>query len=291
MACGFVPTEKVVTSNNNERVAEYILATTGYGQKVLVEMDESGYVTMGDHPVYIQSQNASSIPYSHKIDVMDCMKDLSCGAAFICEGGVCTLKSGVSGPEETSFVVAEDLARKTVVLGGHPMAIPIVKMSEIRANPMEAKKNIDIATRRIMMASYDSTKASIKELGMEINHMHKNFNQFCKSLMAAFDDLNGSIKALDERRIKNGAPCSEEDYLKARKIYYNLYMRYELLEQLISYVPSIVSEKEVIKSVGSTFCESSKYIHEKYNDLYAVRHPNDERSLLMMDAMKKCKRM
>lgn len=275
---GYLTVEKIITSSNDGRQsAEYLVVTTPYGQKAMVDLDATGYVANNGNTVFISSSDRNtSIPYSMKMGAMECMKDLACGAAFVCEGEVCMLKNdiGSMAPMEKSFVLAEEKTNKTAVMSGYPIALPVVKLSEIRANPYEVEKNIDVATRNVMLAAYDDCQKGMENLHVAIDGVHDQYKALRERQKQAFSDLDRVMIRLNEIRKANGKPVSDEDRVKARKIYYNLYKRYEMMANLMKMCNALATKEAELKAISNDMKEMRELIDREYSKLDKVYQPS-----------------
>ena len=279
---GFVPKDKIITTDDNgERHARFIKVISRMGQSALVEIDINGYMVVQpkDQNV-VASKAVSQIPYSVKMGTYDCAKTDVCGVAFVCDKDICVLNNDPTGrgPQEKNFVyvahnnidgAADGAINKAVVISGNPVAYPIIRMSEVRANPGLCIKAINEATRRIRNAAYEASHADLVRLDQSIHDLDKEYHNFKAYRDLAVKGLMSSIKQLEQFNaiyIANPPVCDDERE-KHRRVIANLRARHERVIDLLRISEEVAMKRDKIAKLSQEFASASCYIKKEFAEL------------------------
>jgi hypothetical protein len=237
---GFIPTEKILTKDNCGNITcRFIKARDKMGRAFYVELDcdwsnGMGFVVVNPtDQILTESENASVIPYSLKVGTFEANSENLYGVGFECNNSFCVMarKDPSLKPTETVFTYTKDCnGQDLAIQENHPVPFPIVKMTEIVANPAAVKKNITAAHKRMRQVTFascmkdlDMMRQTAKELGDEIENFDKISKEVSTVLECTIGDLEKMSDAYDNK-VK-----TEKDYEKIRMIQFNLQKRNDLM--------------------------------------------------------------
>jgi len=196
---GYTPRDRVIIKDDqgNSEV-KYIKAINRLGNILYIELDTKGFVPSQDTDMILRLVDRSDmIPYSVKSNALDCVQHEVSGIVLQCISGICVLKT-----------LTEDLKPKEINYGffdrsfegtfdNKPSPYPIVRMSEIRANPQLALQVVANTTNRLRNAAYSNAQIQITELTKGLNGMVESFNRLNEMKERAFLDLQSSMTKID----------------------------------------------------------------------------------------------
>lgn len=252
---GYTPISKIIVRGTAGRDQnQYLKAINKKGQRVFVKIDVNGYTTSrnGDITV-VETKNVSVIPYSIKTGAFNCAKSEVCGVAFECgSDAICMLAHGEDdlNPMESTFVFIDS---KSAAIKDSPndsgmMSYPIVKLSEIRANPQQVLINTDIVTRRLRNTSYESGLNELVQVQRSIDNLNQAYLRFDLAKQDAAYKLSSSLSQLEQWNdiYLANPPMTDEDRNKFRKIQANLSIRNEGMTTLLKLMKKISNLKPQI---------------------------------------------
>lgn len=266
---GYAPLSKIVIqAENGEKRTQYIKAVNKKGQKVFILVDVSGYTTAraGDLTL-IEARKSTIVPYSVKTGAYDCAGRDVCGVAFECTGAVCVLARNSEDltPTEANFVFVEQSgpAAATVESEGVNMTYPVIRLSEIRANPELILKNTDVVTRRLRNASYSTLVAELVEEEKAIIQLNQAFVRFRQMYENNAALLNKTLTQLEGylKAYMDNPPTSDEGRDKFQKVQLNVAKRNDGIEILLRSMQKVADLRSVIAATANDinaireFCE------------------------------------
>lgn len=250
MEYGYAPAGKIITSDyQGNSIVRYIKAVNKLGQPVLVEMDTEGYVSVQPNDLTaIESKTAEIVPYTVRMSAQECAGLDVCGVAFECEDAVCTMTSTTTYPEETTFSYVSNRSEKSAVVNGNIVGFPIVRMSEIIANPKLVLELTDSATSRIRNAVHNQILAELEQTRMLLKHVEEDYDKFVNLEQRWASSLASSINELREMNISyvENPPIDEVNREKYRQLLHNLRIRNEMVVKLFEYGAGLAAVKEYL---------------------------------------------
>lgn len=209
---GYIPISKVVTSvpidgeNQNQSmvdVVRYIKTVNSKGQYVYVEPDIAAEVEVDPKDLtLVQSKVSSQIPYMVRTTTQECLKgEEICNMLMDCgDDGMCTMSLNEENGaiEEENFITTETYSQRAGLFNGDPIAYPIVKLSEIKADPLGTSRRINAATRRLRQAAQTQCKNNLLRLKSSLEGVNKAFNNYYNAQMKLDANLNKSIGYLED---------------------------------------------------------------------------------------------
>jgi len=177
---GYAPVSKIIVSQDGDMEGRYIKALNRYGQYVYVELDTEGVLSIdGDVITHTEVLEATELPL---LDAYKCVEGSVCGVVSECKGGICTLKREVESkyPRQTVLRRSEKMMDTATyaVLGGDDVAYPIVRLSEIRADPERALLAQNEATTLLRNQRNQNQLADVDEMSDLLRQLVEEFNDF-----------------------------------------------------------------------------------------------------------------
>jgi len=200
---GYTPVSKIVVSKNGELEGKYIKALNKYGQYVYVELDTEGILAIdGDIITHTEVKDATEIPL---VDAYKCVEGGVCGVASECEGGVCTLTrtKGSKYPRQTTLVRQERSTdtSTSAMLGDDMIAYPVVRLSEIRANPKNALFAQNEATTLLRDRRNVALDKDLAEMAFLLNTLTAEFNEFQDIREELIRNINSNLTELEKANV------------------------------------------------------------------------------------------
>jgi len=270
LLAGYAPRDKVIVrSSNGQRSVAYVKCLNKVGLVVFVELDVDGFVSsQPDDLSMVEVQKADILPLSVKMGVKDCAGLDVCGVAFECKDAICTVTHDPRDMSlrETSFVYEEKYTERMALLGDGFIAYPIVKVSEIRANPDLVLANTRMVTARIRNAAFDTCVKQLHMVDGEIERAHHLMATFNHLKHMSADKLGHSIALLEE--INNGyqlnAPTTDEELIKYRTVLFNLRRRNELVVDLLRICDIVGRTHQHLKAANELIAQAGDRLMQEF---------------------------
>lgn len=277
---GYAPLSKIVIrADNGDKRTQYIKAINKKGQKVFILLDVNGYTTARSTDLtLIEAHNASIVPYSLKTGAYECAGKDVCGVAFECgSDAVCVLARGTQDltPKEANFVFVEQRApaAATIETEGSIMSYPVIRLSEIRANPDLVLANTDIVTRRLRNNAYASELQELASAQQSINRLNAAFVRFENIRQDAAMKLNETLTQLEQWNnvYMSNPPTTDEGKDRYRKLQFNLAQRNEGIANLLRSMKKVADRRIEIDSITREINDITDFAEKEYaNVQFAV---------------------
>ena len=271
---GYSPVSKIVIKDTKK---QYIKAINKNGQTVFISIDTNGYTTTRTSDLtLIESSKSSIIPYSMKTGAYECAKKDVSGIAFVCgSDSVCVLARGEQDltPTESNFVFVEKAGEVAAETEGSIVPYPVIKLSEIKANPELILENTDIVTRRLRNTAYQNY---LKELSLEqtsIENLSHAFNKFDMMKNTVAVKLNSTLTQLEEWNTIyiNKPPATDELKAKYRQLQFNLTQRNEGVATLLRSMKKVADLRFEIDTISKTINDMTEYCEKEFENIdYAM---------------------
>lgn len=278
---GYAPLSKIVIrAENGQKRTQYIKAVNKKGQKVFILIDVNGYTTARSSDLtLIESNNSQIIPYSIKTGAYQCADKDVCGVAFECgSDGVCVLTRNQEDltPKEANFVFVEQHAPSSASIeteDGTIMSYPVIRLSEIRANPSLVFSNTDTVTRRLRNSSYSALLAELTMEQQSIINLNAAFNRFNIIREKAAVQLKQTLTKLENWNdvYINNPPTNDEFKDKYRDLQYNLAHRNDDIATLLRLIKKVSDKRIDIDLITKEINDIAIYAEEEFENVqYAV---------------------
>lgn len=273
LSAGYATLSRVVVrGQNGERKTQYIKAINKMGQTVFIEVDVAGYTSArATDLTLIQSHRATAIPYSVKVGASECAGMDVCGVAFECgSDNICVLSRGSDDltPKEVNFVYVEQPTTSAVAIesDGSITTYPVVRLSEIRANPDLVLKNSDIVTRRLRNTTYTSELAEFQDLEKSAARLMASISAFKSAQGESTAKLVSTLSQLEKINVQyiKDPPVSDENKEKFRLTQFNLRHRNDDLTLLLRLIKRVADAHLEIEAVIKEINDLTALAHEKF---------------------------
>lgn len=237
----FTPLNRIMTKNGRDEInGKFIKVRSPSGAIALVDVNIDGVMAVTSEDIIttqMENSKALDIPLNLKIGSLDSIGNNVPGVAFECVNGICTImKDGNMRPEEKNFVKVSEIVEEQSIIDSSPFSIPIVRLSEIMANPRNVDRKITNAVNRIFEASYIKCKEDVIIMEHSIIRLSEEFKKIVTNLDVAFKNTKSTIQKLniynDEFNRHNHTDTNE--ILRHEKVVDELSARYELYQNLIN---------------------------------------------------------
>jgi hypothetical protein len=280
---GYAPLSKIVIrSDNGDKRTQYIKAINKKGQKVFILIDVNGYTTARSTDLtLIEAHSASIVPYSLKTGAYNCAGKDVCGVAFECgSDAVCVLSRGPKDltPKESTFVFVEQHAPEAAGLiesEGSIMTYPVIRLSEIRANPVLVLANTDVVTRRLRNTAYASELQELSVTQQSISKLNDAFIRFNRIRENAAVKLNKTLTQLEQWNdiYMQNPPTTDDAKDRYRQLQYNLAQRNEGISTLLRSMKKVADKHIEIDAITKDINEITDYCEKEFAN---VEYANTE---------------
>lgn len=276
---GYAPLSKIVIrSDNGDKRTQYIKAINKKGQKLFILVDVSGYTTARSSDLtLIEAHSASIVPYSLKTGAYNCAGKDVCGVAFECgSDAVCVLARGSQDltPKEANFVFVEQhaSAAATIESEGNIMTYPVIRLSEIRANPTLVLTNTDIVTRRLRNSTYLADLQELLIAQESITKLNTAFTNFNKMREDAAIKLNKTLTQLEEYNdiYMANPPTTDDTKDRYRKLQYNLAQRNDGITTLLTTMKKVADCHFEIDVITNKINDITDYCEREFRNVEVV---------------------
>lgn len=270
---GYAPLSKIVIrADGGEKRTQYIKAVNKMGQKVFILIDVNGYTTARSTDLtLIEAHNASIVPYSLKTGAYNCAGKDVCGVAFECgSDAVCVLSRAPDDltPKEANFVFVEQHAPSAAAIEseGSIMTYPVIRLSEIRANPLLVLQNTDTVTRRLRNSGYTALLQELGTTQQSINKLNEAFVRFNRMRENVATKLNGTLTQLEQWNsvYMSHPPTTDEAKDKYRALQYNLSLRNENISVLLRSMKKIADLHDSIDIITKEINDISEFDEKEF---------------------------
>lgn len=258
---------------------KYLKVCNQMGQTAFIEIGpEDGIVAVNTKNLTTVEMNAVSvIPQSIKEGSFRQAGHDTAGVALICENNICILTrtDDTERRQEKNFVYIQSYNDRRGILGDNPTSYPVVRLSEVRANPKLVTQNINDATRRIRVAARQAADADLVNLQKKLNELSEQVRLFQTNLGAKY---NSTVKELTELETYQNhylgcLPGVEAEKEKMEKCQCNLTSRNNLISTLILCSNAVCEEECKIGASLERIKQINQLCDEKYREARGVAPP------------------
>lgn len=258
---GYYVDNKIVLGCSGQKGCEYVVAYDWNGIRVFIEVDADCKVSACGNE-FFRVEESSVYDSLDKSDVMgyysNCYPKVS-GIAFVCDGKVCTVvgDSKSLSPVEKVFSLSSRCAPREGYLcsSKYPLPCPVVRLSEIRANPCVVSENIKCIYDNILTTAQTKMVAEQKDTAKLIDELTDAYVQFCQQRIKLIDCLKDTIckleDAIEDLRTTICKCPSQELWQKLILCRCNARIRRETLTEVICLSPESI---ECMCDSGAVIC-------------------------------------
>lgn len=251
----------VVYSSDNKT---FMKAIDKLGQRVYIDVDTGSYPSKRN----IVSESPTKV-FTDDVVVTDkyqCIGNDVCGVAFECGKNLCLLARyrGEVDPIRkdwtTEHAVFEDIG------GEYSVTYPVIRLSDIIANPEAALINTKLVLNRLRNIDYVGETTKLVDLRSSLSQMEIAFREFDSINNSVLDKVDSDLKKLEEWREQyNRVPINDVIRDRLEKVLSSITYRHDINVKLLASIASAAELKEDIDRITSKF----KALSSDLNDIYA----------------------
>jgi hypothetical protein len=267
----YIPTNKIVIqTDNGEKRTQYIKSINKNGQKVFISIDMNGYTTSKPTDLTLVQTSNNNIPHSLKTGATNCVGTDVSGVAFECNDYVCVITRNGLDFKEENYCYVQD--QQENIMSGVVTCYPVVKLSEIKANPDMILTNTDKTTRRLRNASYTSELQDLELTSQAIIKLNNAFVTFDKIKEESLNKLTGSLNQLEKW---NGMyvtkpPATDDTKDKYKRLQYNLAKRNEGIDNLLKCMRKVSELRFDIEEIAKDIEDISEFCVTEFQNMDQV---------------------
>tara|TARA_R110001599_G_scaffold287335_1_gene489860 strand:+ start:129 stop:1337 length:1209 start_codon:yes stop_codon:yes gene_type:complete len=277
----FISTEKILTRDTNGNiVCHFIKARDKLGHVFYVELDTTSKDGMGflkvtsQDQVFTQSKDASVVPYSLKIGSFEASNNDLYGIGFECNNSICVMsrKNNSLDPVETVFTQTKGQSDHMAIQDKHPVPFPVVKMTEILANPKMVEHNIACSHNRMRNVAFNSCSKDVKSMKANVEDLETevlNFEQISGEVSQVLGCTINELENMHSQYEKTGVQCSQ-DTENIKAIRFNLNKRQDLVNDYLAMCHSMRERAEKIAVLAEELKAFNQYSQTLFTGLSSV---------------------
>ena len=275
---GYTPISKmVVVTPKGEPTVRYVKAQNQLGEPVYIAVDvNDSYISQSAaDPRFRESRIPINIGNDDKEMAFTRAGLGVSGVAMECNKGLCTIMHDeqMKAPREQNFVLIHTKkTEETFVMA----SFPVVRMSDIRLNPLAVQKNIDCALRKMRNAALSSCLCCISSV-------EKKFEKTCQLFKETLDAKEKVIKEFHrtmtilEDAWDNCSKCPEKNCEKLKEIAYNIEKRNSKFPALMESCREIASLNDALDEVNCTLEAAKLKLNKKFCHLHCAYELKDRK--------------
>ena len=274
---GYLPLDKILSRDSNDNLmCQYIKVIDATGRTAFVDLDCEGYVSVDPKDVHMvaSARDVSVVPYSVKMGTYECASSDVCGVAFECDNEICTLKrtNDSLNPTESVFLHDKTNAHEHGMLSSHPIAYPIVSMSDIKANPAMVARGIKDSHKRMRIAAFRQIEKDTKELIEAAKALDQQVARFQNIQHLVSNSLENSTHMLENihENYKRSPPTTDRERKNLRSVHFNLRKRHDLVVDDLRLAEDVNTRTTEIKELVGEI----KSLNDYADRLFGIRFRN-----------------
>lgn len=283
---GYQPKNKVIIkdTDGNKRT-QYIKTINKKGQKLFVIIDSNGYTTSRSSDLYlIESLSCDSVPYSLKTGAYNLVGKDASGVAFECGSkSMCFVvrEPDELKPREMNYTYDDHSMNQNASslssgsqsstcefqdLKSHIMTYPVIRLTEIRANPDLILQNTDIVTRRLRNEEYKGVLNELSVTHNGIDKLNLAFNKFNNLQINVADKLYKVVDKLEilNSRYTNNPPFTDDDKDTYSKIQLDLIKKNENITLLLRAMKKIADCHHEINDITKRINDMTEFCEKEF---------------------------
>lgn len=269
---GFIVTDRIMVDVKGRSEPRYMVVDVD-GGRAIVEIDEDGKVLYSSsRGTMIAERTATVVPESRIISLEQCTRGTGCGVAFMCEGEVCVRSRSADSSDVPTTVVLREMSAPSndvMSVSGVPTPYPVVRLSEVLADPANAKQAIEDSTRIIRRNSYEECTQNWKSMSESLAALNKMAVLYSQKTKDYFFRLGADNDVLTDlrRQYRASPPTNPEDARRYDLVIENLSIRTDMINRLFALCNEIPLITEAIDSETHRIEEGIENIDENTKHL------------------------
>lgn len=270
LRCGYTIINKIIVNDGGIRQCSYIRCTNKLGQMLLVELNVPGVVLESNKDLTIvRTVTGSSRNYSLRVSEAECAKLSGCNVGFVCTDGICILENDDNGDiVEQNYEFVKEFARREVVIDDAVVAVPIVHLSDIRANNNLVLQRVNEMTKSLRKRAFELATRQLNETRNKIDRAGKEFNKYMSVLDSKKKLLMRTINeferySIDYERLR--CKCKEGilpqvQLEKHKEVVTNLVLRSEKVGEMLKSIRVVNNLHRQLDNVNLELAAATKFL-------------------------------
>ena len=272
---GYVSSSRVVVSNGSPNSGNYVVAKTNRGDRVMILLDtnEKILIQPGDLTV-VEQKDATVSPTSIQLGTLQLLNNNIDSAAFQCENGLCILSrpQGSAAPSQRSLIFSEAPSQRSVHLEGLPIAVPVVRLSQLRVDPQAISTAVAISSSDIRNKADNITLTEMTDFRNSFNANYELMQQYEAERSAQYQLLKSTMLAYEERVVAglSNPALTDSDRINFEADQANLSIRKDLTEFDIGFNIRFASLRAQLDGINQAIVDLINERRAKFSTLGEV---------------------
>ena len=268
---GYTPISKMIVINpSGQSSVRYIKAQNKLGEPLYIAVDvDDSYISQSNNDTQLrESRIPMRIRQEEKETAFNKAGMGVSGVALECKNGLCTIlhDEQMNAPHEQNFVLVHTKKfEESLVLA----SFPVVKMSEIRANPHIVNKNIDQALRKMRNGALSECLCNIKTVQAKFDQTCHLFKETLHAKEKVIAEFKRTMDIL-ENAYDGCCKCPEKNHEKLKEIVFNIEKRNAKFPLLMQSCQEIASLECVLDEAITTLNQAKCKLEKKFKHLHCA---------------------
>jgi hypothetical protein len=272
MRYGYVVVNKINTNEGGVKQCSFIRCYNKLGQPLMVKLNDMGVVLESNKDLtMIKSTTGFTRNYSLRVGEAECAKMTGCNLGFVCTDGVCILESDENGDMvEQNFEFVKKFAEREVVIDDDAVAIPIVHLSDIRANNRLVCKKVNEMTKKIRNNAFKFAKQTLSETRDKLKSANESFNNYIKveqnqetRLMQSIQVLEGYSISYEKKRMECNTGLAAVETEKHKEVIANLAVRSSKVSELLKSIRAVTMIRKQLDAAILELNSASEFLKQE----------------------------
>jgi len=277
---GYIPKQKVYITDKQGEKVKFIKTVNKFGFCVYVIPDMVGFTNIECEDLsMVAVAKGELVPHSVKLGARKCIGNEVCGVAMECgEGGICALthEGDVAEFREETFLYREENVRRTITELDKIIPYPVVKLSEIEANPSLVLNNTMVVTKRLRENAFCACREETAHFLSKAEELVCMIKEFIKLRDAQHDALGENLHKLRTAIDACREPSTMKEKERLCKIMYNIEVRETMLVELLKCCKLICKESPKLTCIIDSICACNTHISEDLSKVNASFRPTKD---------------
>lgn len=252
----------------------YVKASDKKGRTVYVDVDVEGEEVI-EEGIVLPETISIIAPNSLVRGGLACVEPENQAVAVECEGGVCVFsREKRFNLEEKNFSSQHRFPQHRI-----PNSCPVIKYSELTANPSQVEKAVEISCERITVSEMKFCDSLVEETGKSIIEAEACWKRFACSLLQRRKELFDSLRELETYRMNYEKGGESRDLYCNEKydaLLWNIKARRAKLANLILMCKGLTETKETIDGIARELADNTGWIQKELSNLcYVIPQAKD----------------
>lgn len=270
---GYTVVNKIMLDERGVQQCAYIKCYNQLGQPLLVELDAVGVVLESNKDLTMfKTASGFSRNYSLRVGEAECSKLSGCNLGFVCTDGVCILETDESGEtKEHNFEFVKKFAEREVVIDDDAVAVPIVHLSDIRANNKLVMKKVNEMTEKLRNNAFKFALESLRSTRDKLAATNSSFNTYVNVEKVQQNRLMESIKQLKQfsvafykKHIECPTGLAAIEMEKHKEVIANLTLRSAKISEMLKSVRAVNMIQKQLDEMKLELDSATEFLKQEF---------------------------